>query len=131
LAVLTTGGSSDGREITIARNLDGRNHPVSTITSTMPPAPEAPAWIPSPLYRMTVEEYEALVASGAFRGLSIVDEIDADLHRAARLRQRILKRAFEGRLVPRRPADEPADRLLERILQARAGEATDPPGPTR
>jgi Uma2 family endonuclease len=27
-----------------------------------------PAWIPSPLYRMTVEEYEAMVASGAFRG---------------------------------------------------------------
>ena len=41
---------------------------MSTITSTMPPAPAMPAWIPSPLYRMTVEEYEAMVASGAFKG---------------------------------------------------------------
>ena len=40
---------------------------MSTMTSTMPPAPETPAWIPSPLYRMSVEEYEALVASGGFR----------------------------------------------------------------
>ena len=40
---------------------------MSTLTSTTPPPPAAPAWIPSPLYRMTVEEYEALVASGAFR----------------------------------------------------------------
>ena len=32
----------------------------------MPPG--GPAWIPSPLYRMTVEEYEDLVASGAFKG---------------------------------------------------------------
>jgi Uma2 family endonuclease len=41
---------------------------MSTIASTMPPASGSPAWIPSPLYRMTVEEYEAMVASGAFKG---------------------------------------------------------------
>ncbi len=41
---------------------------MSTTTLTMPPAAAMPAWIPSRLYRMTVEEYEALVASGAFRG---------------------------------------------------------------
>ncbi len=40
---------------------------MSTNVSTMPPAHATPAWIPSPLFRMTVEEYEALVASGAFR----------------------------------------------------------------
>lgn len=41
----------------------------STIGSTMPLGlPAAPAWIPSALYRMTVDEYEALVASGAFKG---------------------------------------------------------------
>jgi Uma2 family endonuclease len=42
---------------------------MSVITSAQPtiPAPE-PGWIPSPLYRMTVEEYEAMVASGAFKG---------------------------------------------------------------
>lgn len=42
---------------------------MSAIASTMPAAPPAmPGWIPSPLYRMTVEEYERLVASGAFQG---------------------------------------------------------------
>ena len=57
------------------------------------------------------------------RRLSIVDEIEAqivaNLKRAARLRQGILKRAFEGRLVPQDPTDEPAERLLERIRQQR------------
>jgi Uma2 family endonuclease len=41
---------------------------MSTIPTSMPAAPAPPAWIPSPLYRMTVEEYEAMVASGAFKG---------------------------------------------------------------
>ena len=57
------------------------------------------------------------------RRLSIVDEIEAqveaNLKRAARLRQGILKRAFEGRLVPQDPTDEPAEKLLERIRQQR------------
>jgi Uma2 family endonuclease len=38
---------------------------MSTITSTEPIA--LPDWVPSPLYRLTVEEYEAMVASGALR----------------------------------------------------------------
>ncbi len=33
------------------------------------------------------------------------------------MRQDILKRAFEGRLVPQDPTDEPADKLLARIRQ--------------
>jgi Uma2 family endonuclease len=41
---------------------------MSTIARAMPPAPAMPGWIPSPLYRMTVEEYEAMVASGVFKG---------------------------------------------------------------
>ena len=40
---------------------------------------------------------------------------------AAHLRQSILKRAFEGKLVPQDPKDEPASVLLERIRAARAG----------
>lgn len=34
---------------------------------------------------------------------------------STRLRQSILKRAFEGKLVPQDPADEPAEELLARI----------------
>ncbi len=41
--------------------------------------------------------------------------VSANLTRAARLRQSILKEAFAGRLVPQDPADEPAPALLERI----------------
>ncbi len=60
------------------------------------------------------------------RRLSVVaalqDAIEANLARAGRLRQSILKRAFEGRLVPQDPNDEPASVLLERI-RAKRGEA--------
>ncbi len=41
---------------------------MSSTTLTMPAAPPIPGWIPSPLDRMTVDEYEAMVASGAFKG---------------------------------------------------------------
>jgi type I restriction enzyme S subunit len=57
------------------------------------------------------------------RRLSVVDalerEVEAALARAARLRQSILKRAFEVRLVPQDPSDEPASVLLERIRAQR------------
>lgn len=66
------------------------------------------------------------------RRLSVVDELEAtvemNLARCARLRQSILKMAFEGRLVPQDPKDEPASALLERIRRERetpaAGTAT-------
>jgi type I restriction enzyme, S subunit len=51
--------------------------------------------------------------------LSVADEIEAtiaqSLKQAERLRQSILKQAFEGKLVPLDPDDEPAEKLLERI----------------
>lgn len=62
------------------------------------------------------------------RRLSIVDELEAqvgaDLKRAGRLRQSILKRAFAGRLVPQDPTDEPAAKLLERISEGRSNDTT-------
>ena len=48
------------------------------------------------------------------------DAIDHDLLRAARLRQSILKQAFEGKLVPQDPNDEPASVLLERLRSSRS-----------
>lgn len=57
------------------------------------------------------------------RRLSVIEEIkvlvEANLKRAARLRQSILKRAFEGALVPQDPNDEPASVLLERLRAER------------
>lgn len=61
------------------------------------------------------------------RRLSVVAEIEAqiqaELKRAERLRQSILKEAFTGRLVPQNPEDEPADTLLECIRAQKDGRA--------
>jgi type I restriction enzyme S subunit len=46
--------------------------------------------------------------------------IDANLKRAEKLRQSILKQTFEGKLVPQDPNDEPAEKLLERIKAEKA-----------
>lgn len=47
-------------------------------------------------------------------------EVARGLARTTRLRQAILKAAFEGRLVPQDPSNEPASVLLERIRDASA-----------
>ncbi|MBE0524507.1 MAG: restriction endonuclease subunit S [Methanosarcinales archaeon] len=46
--------------------------------------------------------------------------IEHSLKQAERLRQSILKRAFEGKLIPQDPEDEPAGVLLERIKGEKA-----------
>lgn len=61
---------------------------------------------------------QAEIVAEVDRRLSVADaaetQVEHALQRAARLRQAILKRAFEGKLVPQDPTDEPAAALLKR-----------------
>ena len=69
--------------------------------------------------------------------LSIVERVDADiersLERSLRLRQSILKRAFEGKLVSHAPGDEPTGESVEKSRGGRksVGEKDDARGTDR
>jgi len=63
-----------------------------------------------------VTEVERLTSVSASVQRSLADH----LSRVGRLRQSILKRAFEGKLVSQDPGDEPASVLLERIRVERS-----------
>lgn len=70
-----------------------------------------------------VEEQQRIVTE-VERQFSFLDAceraVDTGLARAAATRRSVLKAAFEGRLVPQDPSDEPASMLLERIWAERA-----------
>ncbi len=76
--------------------------------------------IPIPLPPLA--EQERIIAE-IERRLSVNDELDSQLEanvkRAERLRQSVLKSAFEGKLAPQDPNDEPASVLLKRIRNER------------
>lgn len=84
-----------------------------------------PEWLSTHIALPPLAEQEQIVALVEER-LSQIDSaektIDAELIRSKRLRQSILKRAFEGNLVPQDPKDEPASVLLERIKASRDAE---------
>jgi type I restriction enzyme S subunit len=70
-----------------------------------------------------VEEQKRIVHEIESRLLvcdKIEESIEQGLQQAEALRQSILKKAFEGKLVPQDPNDEPASVLLDRIKAARA-----------
>jgi type I restriction enzyme S subunit len=76
--------------------------------------------MPFPL--CTLAEQEAIVSEIEER-LSVCDALEASIEKglaqAESLRQSILKKAFEGKLVPQDSDDEPAGLLLERIKRER------------
>jgi len=79
-----------------------------------------------------IAEQEQIVAE-VERRLSVVTKIEtqiaAELKRAERLRQAILKQAFSGQIVPQDPDDEPASALLQRIRAGKNGRASTAAGP--
>ena len=75
-------------------------------------------------FPMCSQEEQKKIVSEIESRLSVAEKLEQDiedgLKQAEALRQSLLKKAFEGRLVPQDPNDEPASVLLERIKTEKA-----------
>ncbi len=90
----------------------GTNYPAvrnSDILSQIIPFP------PLEEQNIIVERIEKLFSLADY----IEETVDSKLEQSKNLRQSILKKAFEGKLVPQDPNDEPAEILLEKIKKQR------------
>jgi type I restriction enzyme S subunit len=85
---------------TTIKHLTGRE--LKKIEIPLPPLPEQHAIVAEIESRLSVCD-------------KIEESIEQSLKQSESLRQSILKKAFEGKLVPQDPNDEPASKLLERI----------------
>lgn len=81
-----------------------------------------------PIPQVSINEQGRIVEE-IERRLSVADEtkkiVEQEILQAERLCQSILKRAFEGKLVPQDPSDEPAEKLLERIKAEKAKQGAE------
>lgn len=80
-------------------------------------------------FRLPNRDEQRQIVSEIERHFSIADAaeeaVDKALKQAERIRQSILKQAFEGKLIPQDPNDEPAEKLLERIKAEKAKREKD------
>jgi type I restriction enzyme S subunit len=75
-----------------------------------------------------IEEQRRIISEIESR-LSVCDKIEetieSSLQQAEALRLSIIKKAFEGKLVPQEPNDEPAEKILQRIRAAKGNGKID------
>lgn len=101
-----------------SQNMSGVQHPrvtfniLSLFTIPLPSLPEQHCIVAEIEHRFCIVD-------------QIEKTVDHSLKQSERLRQSILKRAFEGKLVSQNPNDEPAEKLLERIKAERARELAE------
>ena len=104
--------ASEGIQTWIVENTRGIAYTgINLATLRMMPVPFAPA--------EELKEISLLVDTALSEAALVSATAERTLGRVSRLRRAVLKRAFEGNLVPQDPADEPASILLERIKAER------------
>lgn len=107
---------------------DKRARGVAQKTVTLGDLSEMPVALPS----LAVQaEIVARVEAALEEANRLDAQLDAQARASKGLRQSVLKAAFEGRLAPQDPDDEPASALLERIKAERAAAANKPKMQTR